>query len=164
MLEAMRDSLTPAAPALTGLTPGQRLARGVCRHVLSLGFASVTEMVPAPGLRVDVMALGPRGELWIVECKSSRADFTSDRKWQGYLAWCDRFFWAVDADFPADLLPAGTGLMLADAHDAEILRMPPERRLSAARRKATLQRFARHAALRLQALRDPGLAAVAADA
>lgn len=161
----MRDSLAPTpASALPGPAPGQLLARGVCRHFLSLGFATVTELVPAPGLRVDVMALGPRGELWIVECKASRADFAADRKWQGYLTWCDRFFWAVDAAFPTDLLPGDTGLMLADAYNAEILRMPPETPLTGARRKATLQRFARHAALRLQALRDPGSAAAAAAA
>lgn len=137
------------------LQPGQLLARGVCRHLLGHDFVSVVELVPAPGLRVDVMALGPKGEIWIVECKSSRVDFTSDRKWQGYLPWCDRFFWAVDADFPAELLPPETGLMIADGYDAEILRMPAETRLAPARRKVVAHKFARHAALRLQALRDP---------
>jgi len=135
--------------------PGQRLARGVCRHLTSLGYVCVEEMVPAPGLRVDVMALGPKGDLWVVECKSGRADYRADRKWQGYLDFCDRFFWAVDADFPTDLLPDGTGLMLADAYDAEILRMGPETPLAGARRKAMLLRFARHAAGRLMSARDP---------
>lgn len=143
--------------AASALTPGQRLARGVCRHLLNLGFVTVEELVPSPGLRVDVMALGPKGEVWIVECKSSRADFQSDRKWQGYLEWSDRFFWAVDADFPADLLPQDHGLILADAYDAELVRMAPETPLAPARRKMLMQRFARHAALRLQALRDPAL-------
>ncbi|HAC48079.1 MAG TPA: DNA repair protein MmcB-related protein, partial [Sulfitobacter sp.] len=55
--------------------PGQLLARGVMRHLADLGFASVEELVPTRGLRVDVMALGPKGEIWIVECKSCRADF-----------------------------------------------------------------------------------------
>ena len=137
------------------LAPGQLLARGVCRHLLTHDFVSVVELVPAPGLRVDVMALGPKGELWIVECKSSRSDFTSDRKWQGYLEWCDRFFWAVDGDFPTELLPDGTGLILADGYDAEIVRLGPEAKLPGARRKVMVQKFARHAALRLQALRDP---------
>ena len=41
----------------------------------------------------------------------SEADFRADRKWQGYHDWCDRFFWAVDADFPVELLPEGTGLI-----------------------------------------------------
>jgi len=139
------------------LMPGQGLARGVARHLTALGFVSVEEFVPARGLRVDVMGLGPRGEIWVVECKSSRSDFTSDRKWQGYLDWCDRFFWAVDAAFPTDLLPRESGLILADAYDAEILRMPDETRIAPARRKALTLKFATHAARRLHALRDPGL-------
>lgn len=138
------------------LTPGQRLARGVCRHLRSHNFVSIEEFVPERGLRVDVMALGPKGELWVIECKSSRVDFMSDKKWQGYLDWCDRYFWAVDEAFPQDLLPEGTGLILADAWDADIQRMGPETRLAAARRTKMTRKFARHAALRLQSLRDPG--------
>ncbi len=142
---------TPSA----GLMPGQVLARGVSRHLVQLGFACIEEFTPARGLRVDVMALGPKGEIWVVECKSSRADFQSDHKWQGYLPYCDRFFWAVDAGFPLDLLPEGTGLILADGYGAEILRDSPESKLAPARRKALTQGYARAAALRLQSLRDP---------
>ena len=131
------------------------MARGVCRHLASHGFAAVEEFVPTRGLRIDVMGLGPKGELWVIECKSCRADFQSDSKWQGYLEWGDRYFWAVDADFPTELLPDGTGLILADAWDAEIIRMGPETKLAAARRKVLTQKFATHAARRLQALRDP---------
>ncbi len=138
------------------LRPGQILARGVCRHLLSHDFVSLEELVPTPGLRVDVMALGPKDEIWIVECKSSRADFQTDRKWQGYLEWCDRYFWAVDADFPTDLLPSESGLIIADGYGAEILRMGPETKMAAARRKVMMRKFARHAALRHHALRDPG--------
>jgi hypothetical protein len=145
---------TPDLPAMRG----QQLARGVCRHLAALGFAAVEELVLPDGLRVDVMALGPKGELWVVECKSGVADWRADRKWQGYLPYCDRFFWAVDADFPVELLPGETGLILADAWDAEILRMAPEAALAGARRKAMTLRFARHAAARLMPLRDPGMA------
>ena len=147
----------PLSTDMPRLMPGQILARGVSRHLLGHDFVTLEEVVPTPGLRVDVTALGPKGEIWVVECKSGRADFRTDRKWQGYLDWCDRFFWAVDADFPTDLLPQGTGLILADGYDAEILRMGPETPLAGARRRMMLQKFARHAALRLQALRDPGL-------
>jgi len=147
----------PLSMDMPRLMPGQLLARGVSRHLLGHDFVTLEEVVPTPGLRVDVMALGPKGEIWVVECKSGRADFRTDRKWQGYLDWCDRFFWAVDAGFPTDLLPQGTGLILADGYDAEILRMGPETPLAGARRKMMVQKFARHAALRLQALRDPGL-------
>ena len=149
---ALRDG---AAAPEAGLRPGQLLARGVCRHLVTHDFASLEEFSPTAGLRVDVAALGPRGELWVVECKSSRADFTSDRKWRGYLEWCDRYFWAVDAAFPTELLPGDTGLMIADAYDAEIVRMAPEAKLPPARRRALTHRFARHAAWRCAALRDP---------
>lgn len=137
------------------LQPGQKLARGVARYLRSLGYASLDEFVPARGLRVDVMALGPKGEIWVIECKSSRVDFQSDRKWQGYLEWCDRYFWAVDMEFPTDLLPDGTGLIIADAYDAEIIRMAPEDKLAAARRKKLTLKFARDTARRLHSLRDP---------
>ncbi len=137
--------------------PGEMLARGVCRHLLGHGFVTVEEFVPASGLRVDVMALGPKGEIWIIECKSSRADFTSDHKWQGYLDYCDRYFWAVDAAFPLDLLPEETGVIIADGYDAEIVTMAPETKLPGARRKVMLQKFARHAALRWHKARDPAI-------
>ncbi len=142
--------------SLRPLMPGQLLARGVSRAMRSHDFVTVEELTPTSGLRVDVMAMGPKGEIWIVECKSSRADFRSDQKWQGYLEWCDRFFWAVDSDFPTELLPNDTGLILADAYDAEIVRMGPEVKLAPARRKVMVQKFARHAAIRAQAARDPG--------
>lgn len=139
------------------LQPGQKLARGVARHLHQLGFVSVEEFVPARGLRVDVMGLGPKGELWVVECKSSREDFTSDKKWHGYLEWCDRFFWAVDVDFPVELLPDESGLIIADAFGAELVRMPDPQALAAARRKKLIQKFATDAARRLHAVRDPYL-------
>ena len=150
-------SLVPQAPyaETADLMPGQVLSRGVARHLASLGFACLEEFVPTRGLRVDVIALGSKGEIWVVECKSSRADYTSDAKWTGYLEWCDRFFWAVDSCFPTELLPAETGLMLADGYDAEILRMSPENKVAAARRKALLLKFALQAARRLHRVRDP---------
>lgn len=149
-------SFTEPAP-LTALQPGQLLARGVVRALSGYGFVAIEELVPTRGLRVDVMGLGPKGELWVIECKSSRADYMSDSKWQGYLEWCDRFFWAVDSDFPTDLLPEACGLIIADAYGAEIIRMAPEDKLAAARRKVLTHKFASHAARRLQAFRDPRL-------
>lgn len=143
------DQLKPS------LQPGQILARGVCRHLATYDFVTVEELTPTRGRRVDVMALGPKGEIWIVECKSSRADFMSDHKWQDYLEWCDRYFWAVDADFPIELLPEDSGLIIADGYGAEIVRMPSEDKLPAARRKGLTLKFARHAARRAHATRDP---------
>ncbi|AUH34754.1 MmcB family DNA repair protein [Paracoccus tegillarcae] len=143
----MEDVLPPMA--------GQRLARGVARMLRSLDHAVIPEFVPKRGLRVDLMSLGPKGDIWIVECKSCRADFAADRKWHGYLDWCDRYFWAVDCDFPVELLPEDTGLILADPYGAEIQRMAPETRLAGARRNRLTRDFGRTAASRLHAMLDP---------
>lgn len=139
------------------LQPGQLLARGVCRHLSTHGMVTVEELVPTPGLRVDVMALSTKDEVWVVECKSSRVDFQTDSKWQGYLDWCDRYFWAVDQDFPTELLPPETGLIIADPYDAEIIRPAPLEKMAAARRKVMIRKFAFHAARRLQDFKDPKL-------
>ena len=151
----MTDLLIP--PAVDPL-PGQILARGVCRFLSdAMDFACLEEFVPERGKRVDVMAVGPKGEIWVIECKSCRADFMSDAKWDGYLPWCDRFFWAVDTDFPLDLLPEGTGVIIADGYGADLLREAPETPLAPARRKVITRSFARTAARRLQGMRDPRL-------
>ena len=94
-------------------------------------------------------------EIWIVECKSSQKDFKSDKKWQNYLDWCDRFFWAVDANFPIGILPSDTGVIIADAYDASILRDSPLNKLSAARRKKIMNSVARSACNRLLLHTDP---------
>ncbi len=151
MPDILPDTLPPMA--------GQQLARGVSRALRSYDFATLEEFVPTSGLRVDVMALGPKGEFWVIECKSSRADYQSDAKWHKYIDWCDRFFWAVPPDFPREIWPAGTGLILADAYGAEIVMMGQQTPLPAARRRAQTLRFARTAALRDQSARDTGVSA-----
>ncbi len=86
----------------------------------------------------------------IVEIKSSVADFRSDGKWPEYLDWCDRFYFAVAAGFPADILPGAPGLIVADAFGGETLRETEPSPLHASRRKALTVRFARTAARRMQ--------------
>lgn len=152
------------ADAIPDMQPGQILARGVCRFLIDQGLAPVTEVSPVRGLRTDVTALAPNGEIWVVECKSSVADFRSDSKWKGYLDWSDRFYFAAPPDLPDDLLPDEHGLMIADGYGAEIVRPAEKRPLAAARRKAQTKRIARVAALRLRALADPGVAALISPA
>ncbi len=134
------------------------IQRGVCRLLRSAGFASVTELSLASGRRADVAAIGKSGEIWIVEIKSSVADYRADGKWPDYWDYCDQLFFAVPPDLPQDILPAETGLIVADAWGAEIMRSSERRALSAARRKAVTALFARTAAWRLQAIHDPGCA------
>jgi hypothetical protein len=135
--------------------PGVALARGVCRMLTQRGFASLTEFTTRDGMRMDVCALGKKGEIWCVEIKSTRADFLSDHKWEGYLGWCDQFFFAVPEDFPDEILPFDHGLIHADAYGGDILRWGPEAKLAPARRKAMTLQFARNAAQRLQVPSDP---------
>ena len=132
-----------------------RIARGVMRHFAQIGLSSLSEFSPAKGLRVDIITLGMSNEIWIVECKSGQNDFKSDKKWQNYLEWCDRYFWAVDANFPIDILPPDTGIIIADAYDASILREAPLNKLSAARRKKIMNSVARSACNRLLLHTDP---------
>ena len=132
-----------------------RIARGVMRHFAQIGMSSLSEFSPARGLRVDIITLGMSDEIWIVECKSGQSDFKSDKKWQNYLDWCDRYFWAVDRKFPIDILPSDTGVIIADAYDASILRDSPLNKLSAARRKKIMNSVARSACNRLLLHTDP---------
>ena len=132
-----------------------RIARGVMRHFAQIGMHSLSEFSPARGLRVDIITFGMSDEIWIVECKSSQKDFKSDKKWQNYLDWCDRYFWAVDANFPINILPSDTGIIIADAYDASILRDSPLNKLSAARRKKIMNSVARSACNRLLTHTDP---------
>lgn len=151
--------MNDANQSATRDAPGVWLARGVARHLHGHGFVSLAEVTLPSGLRADLLALGAKGEVWIVECKSSVADFRADAKWTGYPEWADRFFWAVSADFPHDILPPDSGLILADGYGADIVRVPDASPLASARRRALILRFARLAASRLQAISDPGAAA-----
>ena len=134
----------------TEFNPGAAaISRGVLRLLSAHGYAGVTEMTLANGRRADVAAIGPGGEITIVEIKSCVADFRSDQKWPEYRPFCDRFYFAVDHDFPQDLIPDETGLIVADAFGGAVLREPECEKLVAARRKAVTLRFARLAAARL---------------
>ncbi len=147
------DERPSAEPALA--EAGRLLARGVCRALSDHGLATLTEFTLGSGRRVDVIGLDRRGQVTIVEVKTSLEDFRSDRKWVEYLDFCDRFFFAVPEDFPRHVLPADCGVMAADAYGALILRDSPDFRLNAARRRAQGLRFGLAAAERLGRLIDP---------
>ncbi len=129
--------------------------RGVGRMLATAGFAMLPEFPLVSGRRVDIIAMNDKGMIWIVEIKSSVADFRADNKWHEYWDFCDELYFAVPADLPQEILPAETGLIVADAWGAEILKRPQPQNLVAARRKAVMLRFARAAASRLHAVYDP---------
>jgi hypothetical protein len=134
------------------------ILRGTQRLLRSLDFESLSEVTLGNGRRADVLALRRNGEIWIIEIKSSIADFRADLKWPEYREYCDALLFAVAPDFPSEILPADAGLILADAYAGELVRSPPQHPLAAARRKALTLSIARTASMRLHAGIDPGLA------
>lgn len=131
------------------------VARGTMRLLLSHGFCCVSELPLPSGRRADLVALDGAGEIWIVEIKSSVADFRADQKWMDYRTHCDRLFFATTLDVPCEIFPKDTGLIVADAFGAQIMCEAPQHKLSAPTRKAMMLRVAQCAALRLQSLVDP---------
>ena len=131
------------------------IARGTSRLLHAHGFCVVSELSLASGRRADLVALNPAGEIWIVEIKSSVADFRADNKWMDYRLHCDRLFFATCQEVPCEIFPPDTGLIVADAFGASIVCEAPEHRLPAPTRKSMMLAFARAAAIRLQALADP---------
>jgi hypothetical protein len=135
------------------------MARGVCRALAALGYASLIEFPLGNGRRADILALAGSGRLVIVEIKTSRADFRADHKWSSYLDFADWLYFAVPPGFPTALIPEQCGLIVADAFAAAVLRAGQAKPLAAARRRALILRFAQIAAARLYRLSDPDGAA-----
>jgi hypothetical protein len=131
------------------------VARGTARLLHQFGFSCVSELALPSGRRADITALNAAGEIWIVEIKSSVADFRADQKWTDYRLHCDRLFFATTTEVPCEIFPPDTGLIVADAFGAQIVCEAPQHRLHASTRKCMMLAFARCAALRLQALADP---------
>ena len=132
-----------------------KVARGTARLLHAHGFCVVSELPLNSGRRADLVALGAGGEIWIVEIKSSVADFRADHKWMEYRLHCDRLFFATTVEVPCEIFPKDTGLIVADSFGAHLACDAPEHRLHASTRKSMMLSFARCAALRLQALADP---------
>jgi len=68
------------------------VARGTARLLHAHGFSVVSELsLPSAGAPIWRRS-NARREIWIVEVKSSVADFRADQKWQDYRAHCDVCF------------------------------------------------------------------------
>src|ERR1700757_4473268 len=131
------------------------IARGTARLLRSLGFACVSELPLPSGRRADLAALNERGDIWIVEIKSSVEDLRADHKWEDYRAHCDRLFFAFTQALPCEIFPDNTGLIVADAYGAHMVCDAPEHRLPAPTRKLMTVRFALISAQRMSRLTDP---------
>jgi len=131
------------------------VARGTARLLRSLGFSCIGELPLPSGRRADLVALNGRGDIWIVEIKSSVEDLRADHKWEDYRSHCDRLFFAFTQEMSCDLFPKDTGLIVADAYGAHLVCDAPEHRLPAPTRKLMTVRFALAAAQRYGRLLDP---------
>lgn len=142
-MEAVLTLVTISRPETT-----LAVTRGAARLLVSMGYAPLAEVGLPNGRRADLMALGPKGEVVIVEVKSSPEDYLVDRKWGEYLPWCDRYFFAVGPEFPQGLLPDEPGLIVADGFGGAVVREAVPDPLAPARRKALTLAFGRLAAMR----------------
>lgn len=125
------------------------VTRGAGRLVRDMGYAPLLEVGLPNGRRADVMGLGPKGEIIIVEVKSGLADYRVDQKWHEYGPYCDVFYFAVAPEFPQGILPEEPGLIVADSFGGAVVREAGARPLAPARRKALTIGFGRLAALRV---------------
>ena len=135
-----------------------QLRRGVSRLLADMGYGTLAEFKLTTGRRVDVIGLNDRSEFVIAEIKSSIADFRSDRKWREYLPFCDRFYFAVPADFPQSILPGDSGVIVADAYGGTIRRPAIEIAVNGTRKRRQIVRFAIAASSRLNRALDLGAA------
>jgi len=139
------------------------VSRGVCRLFHRHDIFTVAEMPLRNNRRADLMGLAGNGDVIIVEIKCARGDLLGDAKWTDYLEYCDRFYWAVPPELVCDELqqdrfqPERSGLIVADAYDAEIVRPAALHPLAPSRRKVETLRLARHAMRRLLGTSDPSL-------
>ena len=134
----------------------RRAAATLCQH---LAWVALHELPLPNGRRADLLALRPDGGFVCIEVKSGPRDFLTDDKWPEYREFCDSLYFAVDAEFPLDLLPETTGLIVACGREAELIRPAPVHALPPARRRALTHRFATVAASRLAALENPAVTA-----
>ena len=124
--------------------PTERINSAIGRMFIERGDACLREFTLRTGRRVDLIAISSGGEITIVEVKSSRQDFISDRKWREYPEWADRFYFAVADGFPRDLLPGPDecGIIITDGFDCLEVQPAPLSKLAGQRRNRLTQRLA----------------------
>ncbi|CCF21605.1 conserved hypothetical protein [Pseudorhizobium banfieldiae] len=123
--------------------------RGLQILLDEMRHATLPELVLANGRRADLVTVSEKGEIWIIEIKTSIEDFRVDCKWPDYRAYCDRLFFATHREVPLDIFPEECGLLLSDGYGAHLMRDAPDHRLAPATRKSLMLNFSRAAARRL---------------
>lgn len=144
-------SLNQSNPLIDGRQSDRAMMirRGVQILLNEMRHAVLPELPLASGRRADLISVSVKGEIWIIEIKSSIEDFRVDRKWPEYRLHCDRLFFATHAGVPLEIFPEECGLFLSDGYGAHLVREAPEHRLPPATRKSLMLDFSRTAANRL---------------
>lgn len=124
------------------------ITQGAMRALYDLGYAAILEFTLKIGRRADICGINEKGEIIILEVKSSVQDFKTDNKWHEYKDYCDLFYFAISQDFPIELIPQDIGYFMCDAYGGQIIRPSIKTPLSAPRRKAVTLQFARQAAFK----------------
>lgn len=147
-------------PLIEQLT-ADRITTAIARMINERGESCLREFTLKSGRRVDIIALGRDGIITVIEVKSSRQDFQSDRKWPEYLEWADRFYFAVAEDFPREILPGPDqcGIIVTDGFDCLSVQDAPLTKMNAQRRNHLTRRLANTAMRRLEFGTDPELEA-----
>ena len=109
--QARQVSLVPAPDRRQSET-ALAVARGTARMLRTLGFSCISELSLPSGRRADLVALNERGDIWIVEIKSSLEDLRADQKWPEYRSHCDRLFFAFTRELSHEIFPLDTGLIV----------------------------------------------------
>ena len=138
---------------ITNNLSAERITKAVASFFREMGDSTLSEFTLNTGRRADLIALSRNQQVTIVEVKSSLTDFSSDKKWQNYLDWADKFYFAVAENFPVERLAdqMHCGVLITDGFDTHILREAPLRKLPTQRRTHLIRRLAFAAMTRLSA-------------
>ena len=120
----------------------RRAVEAGIRWLLPRPRYSLSSEVRLPsGQFADLVVRCADGELWIVEIKSSKQDFRTDKKWKGYRRYCDRLFFATTPNMQTKIFPNNTGLIVANLFEASLVRDAPLLRLAPSTRNAMISCF-----------------------
>lgn len=92
----------------------RQLQNLACKRLYANYDLVIAEFTPYQrGVAFDIIALNRnRGEARIIECKTSRADFLADRKWETYLPYCTHLaFLGSSTAFLKEELPPEIGVI-----------------------------------------------------
>lgn len=101
------------------------LKKATSSYFLHKGYSCFYELglLRRGRLRADVLCMNLKTDIVLIEVKSSVSDFTTDKKWDKYLQYCNRMYFAFTPDVASSLgakLDAvkqyGIGILVLDAN------------------------------------------------